>query len=343
MMADRCLFPFFLRQGKSRTRCKVGYMDRDGRTVIDPVFSDGTGFSEGFAAVKVGKSWGVIDVTGSFVIPANLPDFCYFHDGLARLSMKKGKEWKSAVIDPTGKVVVPPVYDYVGRFIDGLALIRIGECAESRFGFINKTGQEVIPPKFHGAQEFSEGLAAARVANLWGYIARSGVFKIMPRFEATRQGLRSIEDTEAGKFSEGLAPAWSGKAYGFIDSNGEFVVAPDFDKANSFREKRALIQQQNRFGFLDRSGNIAVTPHFTRARDFSEGLAMVGEKDWKQDDVPLCGFIDIDGNVVIKPKFWGGSRFRNGLCFVWTETSLGYINREGEFVWHGEYVECRIE
>src|ERR1700733_11451945 len=134
-MADPWRFPIFVRQGKSRTRCKVGYVDRDGRTVIDPVFSDGTGFSEGLAAVKVGKLWGVIDTTGRFVIPPNLPDFCGFHNGLARLSMRKGKVWKSAVIDVTGQLVVPPNYDYVGRFIDGLALIRIGECSEARFGF----------------------------------------------------------------------------------------------------------------------------------------------------------------------------------------------------------------
>jgi hypothetical protein len=90
-MPDPCLFPIFVRQGKSRTRHKVGYINGSGQTIIDPLFSDGTSFNEGLAAVKVGKFWGVIDGNGSFIIQPRLPDFCRFNEGLAPLSMRKSK------------------------------------------------------------------------------------------------------------------------------------------------------------------------------------------------------------------------------------------------------------
>jgi hypothetical protein len=36
------------------------------------------------------------------------------------------------------------------------------------------------------------------------------------------------------------------------------------------------------------------------------------------------------------------SQFHDGLCLVTTENEIGYINRQGEFVWRGPYVETQI-
>jgi hypothetical protein len=231
---------------------------------------------------------------------------------------------------------VPPEYDAVGNFHGGLALFRIGELEKARFGFLDKTGAEVIPAAFHRARRFSEGLAAARIGNLWGYVMPSGVFKIKPRFEGTRQGVRRTEETDAGCFSAGLAPVWSGEGYTFIDKAGEFVIGGAFDEARSFHDDRALVKQAKLFGFIDTTGRMAIHPQFAFSRDFSEGLAVV-RKD------SLCGFIDTEGKIVIRPRFNSAMSFRGGLCLVTTEDSIGYINNVGEFVWQGPYVEGRME
>jgi hypothetical protein len=52
------LFPIYVRQGKSRTRYKVGYINASGAVVIDPTFDDGTRYYEGQAPVKVGVATG---------------------------------------------------------------------------------------------------------------------------------------------------------------------------------------------------------------------------------------------------------------------------------------------
>ena len=78
---------------------------------------------------------------------------------------------------------------------------------------------------------------------------------------------------------------------------------------------------------------------FTYARSFSEGLAQVTEVENKLGVIAPTGFIDTEGIMILKPQFYSVNDFRQGLCLVETENSIGYINRLGEFVWQGPYVE----
>lgn len=332
------LFPIFVRQGKSRSRFKVGYINQTGNVVIDPVFDDGTRFYEGLASVKVRGRWGAINTGGEFVIQPAAWGPCRFHDGLANISVK-GK-W--GIIDRHGEFLVSQRYDYIGPFRDGLALFRLGEGNRGRYGFLDKNGSEAIPPLFHDAKEFSEGLAAASVGSLWGYIAPSGVFQIKPQFDGSGKGKR-WPDTRAGRFVNRLAPVWSGQDYyRFIDTKGRYAFEGGFDDANSFSEGRAVIKQGNRFGFIDTEGSVRIECRFTLARDFSEGMARVEEKESRIGFSPPSGFIDVQGRMVIQPTFFSAESFRDGLCLVTTQGSIGYIDKTGGFLWQGPYVEYGV-
>lgn len=338
-MTDTTLHPIFIRQGRSKTRFKVGYINQRGQTVIDPIFNEGTRFYEGLAAVKVRNRWGVINAKGDFAIQPTLWNWCRFHDGLASLASRIGKY---GVIDRAGDLVVGTKYDYVGPFEEGLALIRIGECEKARYGFIDKNGAEVIPAKLHHAKRFSETLAAVKVGNLWGYIVPSGVFKITPRFDGSGDGKR-WPDTRAGYFMNGLAPVWSGQDYyRFIDTAGKFAFDNGFEDANSFCEGRAVVRLNKRYGFIDTKGEIVIECRFNLARDFSEGLARVQEKSPRVGFSPPSGFIDLHGQMVIEPAFRSAESFHDGLSLVTTEDSIGYINKLGEFVWQAPYVEYGV-
>jgi WG repeat protein len=348
-------FPIYVRQGRSRTRYKVGYINGVGVIVIEPIFDDGARFYEGLAAVKVGRLWGFIDASGDFVIPPTLSGWGRFREGLSITSV--GKTGLKAVIDKAGKVVVPPRHQHLNSFHDGLAVFGNGKgIVPTRFGFLDPSGNEAIPAVFHDAKNFSEGLAATRVGNLWGYIERSGVFRITPRFEATRTGPNRPEETEIGSFSQGLAFAWGGNGYGFIDRTGNFVTRNDFAETEAFRESRARVRlgQKRCFGYIDPSGTIVIEARFPSASAyFSEGLASVKEQEdrpnfskghasVKFDQMARRGFIDLNGNMVIEPRFFSALSFQAGLCLVETEKTIGYINKKGEYVWEAPYVEYGI-
>jgi hypothetical protein len=331
-------YPIFVRQGKRKTHSKVGYIDDKARIVIDPVFENGARFHEGLAAVAVRGRWGIIDTAGNFVIQPKMENWCRFQDGLAALPTR-GK-W--GVIDQAGRFAIQPKYDYIGPFKEGYAVFRVGESEKARYGFLDKNGNERVPPQFRGARNFSEGLASVKLGNLWGYIVPSGVFKITPRFEGVRQGRLRPEETRPGYFVGGLAPVWSGDGYVFVDTTGQVVIKGDFDEASAFSEGRALIKRQGLHGFVEAGGKIVIETKLTYARDFSEGLAAVREKEWGPGSVPPSGFISLDGQMVIEPAFFGAENFYDGLCLVTTEDSIGYINKAGEFVWQGPYVEYGV-
>jgi hypothetical protein len=84
---------------------KYGFIDRTGKTLINPQFDLTEGFSEGLAAVEIGKKWGYIDATGKMVIaPQDWSSAKPFHNGLAQV-VTHGR-W--GYIDKTGKYVWGP-------------------------------------------------------------------------------------------------------------------------------------------------------------------------------------------------------------------------------------------
>lgn len=85
---------------------KYGFINRAGKTVIQPEFDLTYGFSEGLTAVQIGKKWGYIDTTGTIVITAlELRNAKPFHKGLAEVQTS---DWSIGYIDRSGKYVWGP-------------------------------------------------------------------------------------------------------------------------------------------------------------------------------------------------------------------------------------------
>jgi hypothetical protein len=137
--SDTPLFRFVVNE-----RDGAGYIDRDGKIVIQPTL---TFFG----------NYGEDD----------------FFDGLARVTMH-GEGW---YINAAGESMFRAYYNS-GSFSEGLAPVYDG----SKEGFLNRDGKLVIPFIFDSSGSFSEGLASAGVKGLLGYINKDGSFAIEPKY-----------------------------------------------------------------------------------------------------------------------------------------------------------------
>ncbi|MDD5090649.1 MAG: WG repeat-containing protein, partial [Candidatus Wallbacteria bacterium] len=113
------------REGLAVIRLKglYGFMDRDGRVVIDPEFTEALDFSEGAAAVKSKDKWGYIDRTGFWLKKPVYDEARSFSCGMARVS-EAGK-W--GFLDLTGETAFECLYDEATDFANGTARVRVGK------------------------------------------------------------------------------------------------------------------------------------------------------------------------------------------------------------------------
>lgn len=127
-------------------------------------------FENGFASVRNGEKWGVINTEGKEVVPCIYDMVNSFHDELAAVC--KNDKW--GYVNTKGELVIPCIYEYANDFSEGLASVS----KNGKEGFINKKGEIAIPFKFEECGNFSEGLAYAGNKKGHYFINTDGNIKI---------------------------------------------------------------------------------------------------------------------------------------------------------------------
>lgn len=87
---------------------KWGFINRYGQFVLNPVYNDVRGFSEGIAAVKGGGLWGFMNTSGSMITGFEFRWVDYFHNGLAMVQLgplHNDYDGQFAYVDQDGEVV----------------------------------------------------------------------------------------------------------------------------------------------------------------------------------------------------------------------------------------------
>jgi len=335
---------------------KRGYMDRTGKTVIEPRFQGANNFSEGLAVVTVSTTGqhntGYIDKTGAIVIGVQFDTGRDFHEGLAAVGFDTERSRRGCdhcdpnqrwgYVDKSGSMVINPTYHRVGDFSEGLAAV---ETDNGKWSFIDKTGHRVGNVQYGYASRFSEGLACVMKYKKFGYIDRTGRTVIPPKFSRCgdfSEGLALVRSGGDAVSPSGLAPANS-RPPGppeYIDKTGRVVIKLRADSADDFSEGLAPFEVKGRSGFLncgyvDRTGKAIIPPHLEGCEKFSEGLALISRSGkW--------AFIDKSGHVLFTTSYAFAWKFSDGLAQVQLggippqrpqDAKYGYIDKTGIVVW----------
>lgn len=236
-----------------------GYIDSDGKVIIDFKFRTALPFYSGAAGVKREDDlWRCIDTSGKELSRKVYDEFFSHVEGFA--VVRTGDRW--GYLDAQGFEPFGMGFDRTYSFTTGLAAV----ISDDSWGFLTAEGKLVSEKGWDGTFLPAEGMGAYKKNELFGYVNREGEIVTEPRFPSTYA------------YSEGLSAVLLDGKWGYIDRNGQLVIEPRFAEVRDFREGLAPVREtgEGPWGFIDREGNIVIEPRFREAYIFSSGLAVVG-------------------------------------------------------------------
>jgi hypothetical protein len=136
--------------------CRWGVIDKAGRFVVQPAYTDAGPFADGLAPVAVGS-------------------FC----SVFKVKNLEGKEVENFMRDcrygylnSRAEMVISPQFDHAGEFQNGYAAVTMA----GSFGLIDRSGRYLVNPVYDGAAPFDGELAAVLQGKEIKYLNRKGHF-----------------------------------------------------------------------------------------------------------------------------------------------------------------------
>ena len=140
-------------------------------TVITSLRSmQGTGYSEGFAAVRDGEVCSYLNTKRNHAFKETFEDAKNFSGSLA--AVQKGGLW--GYINTRGMMVIEPQFRQAGEFVDERAPVQDEETG--KWGYIDRKGQPITAFEYDEAQPFRCSFALARKGGSWGLVGTNGSF-----------------------------------------------------------------------------------------------------------------------------------------------------------------------
>lgn len=311
-----------------------GITDKQGKVLVEPIFQGLGMMREGLAPAVKGERIGYVNTNGKWIIQPRFEMADEFSCGLARvgrhIEQKRqdgGRELNEqyGYIDRTGKLVIAFKYSNGLMFSEGLAAVQ--DAKSTQWGFIDTKGKQVLPAIYFSPGRFINGQALITQVKgdkdgckVWDeYIDKQGrTLKIIPSEEPNNQQLVRIR--------------WNGKT-GYATRTGKIVITPKYEEARDFSEGFAAVGEFQRWGFINTKGELVVQKKYREVRDFHNGLAAVEEPVlWSGK----WSYIGSNGQTAITGQFKRAESFGEGLAYVERQSLLGtsreLINKEGKIV-----------
>ena len=296
---------------------EYGFIRDDGAVSIAPQYESAMTFSDGLAGIQRNGKWGFINASGDVVIPPRFDSCLPFAYGLA--VVKDGDS--TQYVDTSGRIAISTEFYRCDSFEDDLAPVMPD--IRSKGAFIDRNGRVVLSGRNYLISHFSHGLINCPEAGKWGYINRSGDFKIAPQY------------AHAYPFHDGLAAVAlrNEDAFRFIDTRGQVAIDAEFQGADIRFSNGLCAVWNEHYGYIDRSGRLVIPYRFYFAGHFSGGLAVI-----KEPDSALYGYVNELGEIAIKQSFTCADSFVGKLAPVivgakYESYHYGYIDRKGAYVW----------
>ena len=201
--------------------------------------------------------WGYMDTNGKVVVEPKYIEADEFKEGLALVRKSAGQNGQYGFIDENGNEVITCNYYMAYPFNDSVALVSLAtKTDEDRWTYIDKQGNRLFDKEFSSAHNFSEGYAGVlkegnvypapssiTVSQKWSYIDKNGDFVTELDFE------------EVGDFKNGYAIVKNDNKWGVIDKNFELVIPYQYDEIKEFGNRVFAVRIEEVWKYVDTTGN----------------------------------------------------------------------------------------
>lgn len=279
----------------------------EGLAKAAPAYSQVYEFHGGYAMVRGGESYGLIDKNGKLVVPCDYASLTAFDKVLLVTKSLYSQTW--GVIDIHGNVIVPLKYgekDIVVFPKEGVVRIKNSDC---EYDFYNFEGKKLFNNSLYSRKMglffdqsgviISEGLACAvfdrsdLYHNPYGFVDKTGTVVIPARFQ------------NPARFDNGLA--WIDKS--LINTKGEVVME--------------VKQEGSLMGLIKPDGTEVVPCQFKKLDVFENGLIVT------QGVNNLYGIWNIlEGKEVVAPMY-NAIEYHLSDYYNSSEEVIGWYSDEG--------------
>lgn len=319
----------------------------------------------GFAAVQRDGLWGIVNHTGTLVVPCEWEHIDDVFEG-GVLVCRAGL-W--GCIDLQGNTLLPVEWDHVSDYIQSCYVVE----RDGLYGLADSQGRLILPLEkgmvgeewigdasymIRGTDESTrryfviengeakevqvehkpvtytvpEGYEMAYLSTPVGWWVKSKTAPVHYRL-ADREGCFLTDDAwdEVGNAFCGLCLVTKGGKAGFVNEWGELVIPLVYDGAWEFSYDMALVRQGEERFWIDTQGNRLSDWNWARGSKMRNGYATV------ITEAGLYGVIDRAGNQIIPCEWDGMEQWQ--WPFMWGEIvsmerdgQRAFLNKQGELV-----------
>lgn len=313
---------------------KIGFMNKKGEIVIEPIYDSAFPFVNGTSRVLLfpenpsptnGGKHGYIDTNGNQISKIEYGYANDFSEEYGLVCINEIENFQkpcdpSALVDKKGNIVIDSRnkdYNIIYDVKDGL-LIAI---KDEKYGFVDTQGNVVIDFKYKYASYFKYGYAIVTITDdklilidkndkqILDLSKYTHAYFMNEKFIAVEENNKwGLIDLEGDKtvdtiynyltniYEDYLVVSITPDTFKLINTKGDIILdLKDYDMVGSISEGLIGVRKDNKYGFIDLKGTNVIDIQYDSTGNFSEGLAYV-VKDGKEM------FIDKENNIILSYK-----------------------------------------
>jgi hypothetical protein len=248
---------------------KMGLVNANGQIIIPPKYDLIYCIPGGFAKIKEGEFWGLIDSTGKELIPPIYQEIRNPKPG-GFAGFKKDGLW--GIIKFDGTITVQPKYNDLGEgnsyFNEAVDTTSKGFKVNlgGNYGIVDENGKELIPIKYSMLGYSSNGITPAyfKLDTTKTGLPVTGLTFI----DSTGKELipPAVQFNNVSQFSDGLIAVGSGSDWKtkwiYIDLTGKQIVPGEYEETSAFVNGLAIVKKTGKYGVINKLGKEVIPFQF---------------------------------------------------------------------------------